>query len=281
MVGQFRLMPTKWFPEPHAMDSRWSFAMESATNNYATIFPLCSYDEGLGAPSALETNPENAAFATVFRPNVYPDSTVQNIFTEVKINMTKGALETDKLHAIRFMIMPIHMAFKEDYIAIDALSSEETQDILEMQTESTDQQGFPLYNNVDMPVSIAGANILDAAVPGLTTTQAIEGVTFSNTAMYNMEHYKTNGPKLRSLHGPARWHQVTRQKPTFRARYRMHSSTKRANEYMFAGLLFFVPPVGNKDQVAIAGDTTNINHLDCGVSVRYNEWNQDFNFAKA
>ena len=60
------------------------------------------------------------------------------------------------------------MSFLEDYIAIDELSSLETQDVLEMQSEATDRQGYPLYNAVDMVAKYTGSSTLATNVPGLT-----------------------------------------------------------------------------------------------------------------
>ncbi len=67
MVGAERipkLMKTSWWPQPHRLQGSFSFELDDVTLD-TTILPIAFYDEGLGAPSALETHPENAAFAIV------------------------------------------------------------------------------------------------------------------------------------------------------------------------------------------------------------------------
>ena len=46
--------------------------------------------------------------------------------------------------------MPITTSFLEDISAKDELSTLTVGQILEMQTESTDRQAYPLWNNVNM-----------------------------------------------------------------------------------------------------------------------------------
>ncbi len=168
MPGKTKLMKTRWYPRVHNLRHSWFHGLETGVVNQYTILPIAMTDEGLGTPSGEETNPENAAFLEVTMPNCFVDSRIDNIFAEFNISMTKPALETDKLHIINFATMPIGMAFKEDYIAIDELTSLETQDVVEMQTEATDRQGFPLYNTVKMVERTAGSATLHANVPGLT-----------------------------------------------------------------------------------------------------------------
>ncbi len=275
-----KLMRTKWFPNPHTFRHAWAIALESGVVNQFTNYPICMYDEGQGTPSDLETNPVNAAFVVDQSPMIYPDSRVDSIFMEVQVSMTKAALETDKLHAIRYMIQPIHMAFIEDYIAIDDLSSEETQDTLEMTTESTDRQGYPLFNNVKLPIiyALGTPELLHADVPGLDTTQAIEGIAYGTQGFYNAIHYKTISGKLKTLTDGIRWHIIKRQNPVHTHRFRIHRSSKHANPYMYAGLIIGAPAVDNQDQIPVAAETTNVNHLFIQTRVRYNEWNENFNF---
>ncbi len=166
-MHQTRLMKTAWYPRPHNMRHSWAYSLESGVDNFGTIYPISMYDEGLGNPSAYEANPENAAFVVSAGPNCYPESRIENIIAQFNISLAKGAI-TENVPAVRIGYMPIFMSFKEPYIAIDELSSAEVQDILELQTESTDRQGFPLYNNVDMRTKYTSSAVLDAAVPGLT-----------------------------------------------------------------------------------------------------------------
>ncbi len=275
-----KLMKTKWFPQPHAHTNTCGFGLETAAANSATILPITIHDEGLGTPSDIETNPENANFAVNTSPNCHADSRVDTILTEINLSLTKGALETDKIHALKFAYMPIYTAFIDDYTAIDELTSAEIQDYLMLQTESTDRQGFPLWNGVKMLVPIANQQLLHANVPGLTTTQGIEGVTFNQHNYYNMLHYYTNKGKLKSVQGGLKWGTLTQRFPTARIRIRQRPDTKAQNPYTFFGVLVFVPSSDDLHQIPIASETTNITHVKMFSYSRFNEWNADFNFKK-
>ncbi len=168
VVGTPRFSKIKEYPRPHNFSHSWNHGMETGVNNFYTIYPIMHYDEGLGSPSTYESHPENAAFVEAGESNCFVDSKVRNVIVEIQVALTKGLLETDKVHAVQCCYMPIFMAFKEDYIAIDELSSLETQDVLHMQTESTDRQGFPLFNAVDLVTKFGTSSTLWTNQPGLT-----------------------------------------------------------------------------------------------------------------
>ncbi len=168
MAISSRMVKTKIYPRPHDFKNSWGHGLESAVVNQATIYPIVMNDEGLGTPSAYESNPKNAAFVQAAEPNCFPESRVDLVLAKLTLSLTKSAIETDKVHALKIAFMPIFLSF-DDYTAIDELSALEIQDILEMQTESTDNQGFPLYNAVDMKVGYAAAQqVMPTNVPGLT-----------------------------------------------------------------------------------------------------------------
>ncbi len=278
-------MPVKFqkvknYPRPHQMEHSWMHGLETAVANEYTIYPIAMYDEGLGAPSAYEANPENSAFVEAAAPNCFINSRIDFIISEFIFSLTKAALETDGLHAVKCCFMPITMSFKEDYIAIDELSSLEVQDVLEMQTEATDRQGFPLYNDVKMVERVANSALLAATMPGLTTTQVLEGVAFSQNQYYDMLQYMTNSAKLRGAQRGLKWFTLTRDRPVHMVKIKLSSKNKAMNQFNFFGVLTGVPGVGNFSQIPVAGDTTNVNHVSVQVRTRYNEWQQGFNMEQ-
>ncbi len=124
--------------------------------------------EGLGDPTSYNANPEHASFVKVAMPNCYPESTVDKTFIELRMTLTKGALETDKMHALRFAFMPVFTTF-DDIAALDEISTLDIGEILELQREATDRQSYPLFNAIDMPAGVVGTTTsLHANVPGLT-----------------------------------------------------------------------------------------------------------------
>ncbi len=273
-------MKTAWYPRPHDMRHSWANSLESTADNQGTIYPILMYDEGLGNPSAYEANPENAAFVTTDSPNCYPESRIESVITQFNISMGAIAFD-DNIPAIRVGYMPIMMAFKEPYIAIDELTSEEVQDVLELTTESTDRQGYPLWNTINMAEKFTNGGLLGAGVLGLTANQKIEGVAFSIKSYYSMLQYKTNSGMLKKSQGGLKWLTLTPNRPVAKIKIRLRSSVKRMNPYTFFGVFIEVPDVGSSDQYAMEADVTaDALHVYTDVFCRYNEWNQDFDFRK-
>ncbi len=168
MVSKVMMMKTKWYPRPHNFNVSWGFGLESGVSNQTTIIPLTMYDEGLGDPSAYTANPLNATFAEVAMPNCFPESRINLIESRLTISLSKGALETDKVPAIRYAYMPIFVTF-DDIIALDEVSTLDISEVLELQREATDRQCYPLFNAVDMPPGVkTTVDTLHANVPGLT-----------------------------------------------------------------------------------------------------------------
>ncbi len=273
-------MKTTWYAQPHTSQKSWSHGMETAALNQATIFPIVHHDEGLGNPSALATHPENAAFVVQDNTNCFPDSRVDNVFCQFTFALTKGALETDKVTGIKCAFMPIHTAFKEDLIAIDELTSIETQDVLELTSESTDRQAHPLYNDVKMVERYSNSALMATSMPGLTTTQVLEGVTFGHTGYYNSLHYLTIAGKMKTLQSGLKWFTLTRQHPIKVINIKFNSKSKYMNPYTFFGVLCYVPAIDSTVQIPNAAEVTNIPHVSVNVVTRYNEWNQNFDFRK-
>ncbi len=277
--GRTKLMRTVWYPQPHRMRKSWAYELDDATID-DTIFPLLMYDEGLGTPSAQETHPENANFLVVDRPNCFVNSRVNKVTCQLRLSLTSKALD-DNIPAIACRFMVIKMAFKNDYTAIDELTSIETQDVLEMQTESTDRQGFPLWNGTKMATRFANSGIQDAAVPGLTTNQNLEGVTFSPSAYYDSIFHLTIAGKMKSLQRGLKVITLTHNRPTVTITIHIDSKVKRMNEYSFMGLLVGSQVVDTHDQIPVTADiTAATNYVYADLNCRYFEWNEHFDFKK-
>ncbi len=52
------------------------------------------------------------------------------------------------------------------------------------------------------------------------------------------------------------------------------------NPYSFMGCMIFFPQVDTNDQIPVAGDTTNVNHVRVDMRARYYEWNGEFNMKR-
>ncbi len=275
-----KLMRTTWYPRPHDIENSYSHGIDSGVVNNTTIYPLMMYDEGLGAPDSYNAHPEHASFAAASEPNCFVESRVNKILTNISFSMPKTALETDKIHAVKCAFMPIFMAFKDNYTAIDEVANFEVQDSLNMQFETTDRQGYPLYNGVKMQQAFANSGLLAVNVPGLTTTQIIEGVAFNANAYYDSIHWLSIANKVKASAGGLKWFTLTRSHPVKHIKIRIRPKVKRMNPYTFFGIMTFVPAVDSFQQYSTAADTTNVQHVRVDINTRYNEWNQDYDFGK-
>ncbi len=74
-----------------------------------------------------------------------------------------------------------------------------------------------------------------------------------------------------------KWFTLTKNRPVKKIKFHITSDVKAMNPYTFFGILFGVPPVGNRFQYPVVADTTNVNHVSVDTHVRYNEWNQEYN----
>lgn len=281
-----RLMKTRWFPRPHDEQYSYAHGMEHTTGGsgkQAVLNLVAMNDEGLGAPSAYNANPEHASFAEADMPNCYPESLIDAMTVELLISLTKDALETDKLPAVRIATMPIFTSF-DDIIALDKTSTLDIGEILELQRESTDYQCYPLYNGNDVMAGASGvAPTLHANVPGLTTDQTLEYVSFDKNTFYDALQYYTTRNKLKNCQGGLKWFTLTRNKPFVKIKYFIRSKVKRMNDYTQFSVMTYVPLSSSVAQqlVSTADTTVDLQHVNVSLSVRFNEWNPNFNFERA
>lgn len=271
-----RMSKVREFPRHH--DTKLNFTLSCVIGGkQATIIPLTHYDEATAA-STIFANPEHASFAEYAGSNVFPESKIFSIECRLKFSLTKACWVTDQIEQLRFMVMPIVMSFKDNYTAIDNLSSLEVQDVLELQFETTDKQGGALYSGT----KLAGDDLdLGTDTPFLTTNTNIEGVAFDPNVYYDSVHYLTNANKIRASVGQPRYYTVQRRKgQQIKVRFN-NSKVKFANEYMFCGVLVMLFDGTSPLQFHQASEDTAIEHMIVKASNRFMEWNHNFQMQKA
>ncbi len=269
------------YAQPHELRTTFTFELDDATLD-STIIPIAFYDEGMGTPTALETHPENAAFAVVTnQANCFINSRVNLVLAQLRFSLTSKALD-ENLPSVRMAFMPIHMAFIDDYTAIDELSALEIQDVLEMQTETTDNQGGPLYvAATDLPEPAANNALMATTTPFLDTDTGLEAVAFFPIVYYNMLHFMTNSGKLKATQSGLKWVELSANRPTRQFDIMIRPKVKRMNKFTYFGVLVHCPINTDQDQNVSADDTTAAtDYVRCSMRTRYSEWNQDFNSRK-
>ncbi len=276
MPQKFRMEKVKEYPRPHNANHSWFHGIESVVVDRAVNYPIMFQDEGKGAPSGYNSHPEHASFVATDEPNVYPDSRVDIILAELRFSLTKAFFATDSLVALRVAYMPYFLAFLDDYIAVDELSTNTVKGVLKLQTETTDRQGWPDFNLVKTTPRYAGSNLMPASVPDLTTNQQLECIAFNPETYYDMLHYMTNSGKLKACQGGLKWLTLTKRKPIARILIKLRGKVKRANPYMTFGCMTYVPEADTEYQIHVASETTNVSHVSVSWNTRFNEWNHGF-----
>jgi len=283
-------MVQRKFDRIHEQDTSFSMGMESATALDSTIVPLIMNDDAKGDPMSFNAHPEHASWAEIDEPNCYPDSEIRKFSLIVEIVARKsfyGVAGTgDTLVDAKIQYALISCAFPEDLDAIDEKSGLSLKEIIEIQKETTDRQCFPLFNNVNL----TNPSILPAAVPGLTTTQAIEGVAWLPNIVKDQQRYgKVKGLLrkvlpigVRTIHMNMKKSVRKRIKITF-----VPSNAKFINPYTFLGIMLRVPKTTtvilidqDVNQIMSNSDTSTSAHFLFSIKCKYNERNPEFHMAK-
>lgn len=266
------------YPRVHNNSQQFSLIPATAAQN-STGVPLIRNDDALGDPKSLPTNPEHASFAETNSSGCYPDSRINKIFAQIQFNMSTETVATDALTNIKVVVIPVFMAFKEDYTAIDEKSQLEIQDVLHLQTEATDRQGGFLW--VATNLTNGDDLTLPTDEPFMDTNTVYENVEWQLEPIYDMLHYQTNGPKLSAVMGKIRHITLSTKHPTtYRLSVNVNPKVKRINPYTFCGILVKVPEDGTIHQNWQATEFTVASYVRCVSQYRYNEWNDDFESSK-
>lgn len=271
----YMMVKKKIYPNVHVLEHKFQLTGYTAGYN-STIYPVIMQDEAQGDPNSKYTNPESGSFAESNEPNCYPDSRVNSARLNLELSLAKGTYVTDNVEVLRVAVIPIQTAFLENLTAINDATSEEVEDLLELQHETTDRQTYPLWNGNKLTGDTLA---LGTDVPGLTTNQNIEGVTLDINKLYDSLQFYTNGGKVRHTIGRIRWVNISRRR-LFRMQIRFGSKTKAQNPYTFAGVLIHLPLQSEINSAVENGALTNIPHLNIRAFSRYNEWNENFNMMR-
>jgi hypothetical protein len=279
------LMKEEWWPRPHDHELILLKNLNNASQDTA-IIPQCFYDEGKGSASSYNAHPEHASFAATDEANCYPKSRITDFHSSLEVALTKHAIETDKIHHLKFAVMPIFMAFENDYTATEERTGEIIEDLIGMDHETTDRQGFPKFkgtNEFNTTYAPNNFNYYPTNQYGLTTTQEGEPVTFNLQTYYDaLRHYQLSN-KIKACTGKMKWFNLTKTHPKRVFNFFLKSKVKRMNPYTFFGIMIHIPSVTTQESnIVYANGVTTPAGEDGHVLIRntrsYNEYNKDFNF---
>ncbi len=271
------------FPKIHNFNFGFGLSAED-TNKASTIVPYMFQDNAMVDYENIKTNPDNADFAVVS----YPNCTAGSYVPEITVGW-KMFIPTADTEIISMVVntMKLGSAFLNRLDAFDKKTGNDIETILELQHETTDEQVYPLWNGTKL-FEGAGTYDYDAIVPGLTTDQQPEGVAFDKQLFFDAMHYYTNKEMLKSVTQKMKSYLVSeaivphgRSVITYSKTLQVPPACKFMNPYCFFGELFHVPQVGSLSQLMLASSTTAIEHLTVKGFCNFNEYNPDYNFARA
>ncbi len=272
------------YPLPHNFTYKFGLSLEASTKN-STICTLFRATKKCGTVEAIEVNPKNAAFAEDGGTAVHMGSIIPRTSINITAQMTKGAIETDKLRSIKFTWFPIYTAFLNTLEAQDDKTSVEVEDILELLHTVGDESVGPLFSNVDLldagnhPLSSVGyaEGISDFV---LTTNALMESVAFDKELFFDAMQYYGNAGMLKKVVGRMNNVTLTRDRMyRYSSNNFTHPTVKRGNPYMYCGIMFHIEQAGGDYQPVLAADTTVIDHVYFNVNVRFDEWHPLFDQA--
>lgn len=269
------------YPRPHECQFRGRMDVIGSANELVAPIPVARQDQGLGAPASYNANPKHASFAAVNGDTCYPESHVEKIICRLRLNLTKDALETSKIHALKVGILVISGSYN-DWDKNDEPSGDTVKSVLELTTSATHEQVYPTWTGTKLIEAFTGSNELPADMDGLTTNQKMEGVNLDYESYYDHLNYTSLGPVLKKVTSGIKWYTLTRSKPVINLKIHMKSATKAMQPYAAQFVYVILPDTNDYMQIPIASDVgASEEALEYHYLCRYYEWNQGFDMDAA
>ncbi len=279
------------YPRIHNFEFGFGLTADNAVSTRSsTIVPYMYQNNAIIDYEEIKTNPENADFAVVAYGDVCAGSYIPKI--QVGWTMFLMPTDTDIVH-LKVDTMQIGTSMLNRLDAFDKKTGFDIETILELQHETGDEIAFPLFNGVKL---FEGHGVMDYtplggfADIGLTTSGQAEGVAFDKEQFFDAMHYFTNKEMLKAITSRMRNHTVSeplvphgRSIVSYSRLIDVPPMCKFAHPYDFCGELFSVPQIGSRSQYHFISEAgiTETEHLTVKGFVRFNEFNPDFNMARA
>jgi len=277
------------FPRMHNYEFRFGLDADDATiYKHDTIVPYIYQNNAIVDYEDIKTNPQNADFGVVAYGDTCAGSYIP--FIDVGWDAYIMPADTEMVH-LRFDTMMLHTSMLNRLDAFDKKTNDDIETILELQHATDDEITFPLYQGASGKLyEGSGAQDLTPlggfADIGLTTDGQLESVAWDKEKFFDAMHYYTNKEMLKTVTDRLKTHIVSeplvphgRSIVSQRGRIPTPSLCKFQHPYTFCGQLFSIPQVGSRSQYHFAA--TAVEHLTVKGWVRFNEFNPDFNFARA
>jgi len=254
-------------------------------NVNSTMFTLVKNYKSTVSPETLNTNPKHADFIETENGAIcIPNSIIDKLKLSMTFSLTKNAV-TDGFRQLKVTWFPIFFSFPEKLDAADDKTTATVKSILELTSDSVEEDVTPLWSGTKL--SVVGAsdrihatsNINFNEVFGtmnLTTNTTMESVAFDSTEMFKAIRYFTNKGALKACMGRMRHitlsenhlnHNVFIDKFVPRA-------VRRIMPYSFFAIMAHIPLDADDESYYQSGSgTATVAHVGIKVLANYHEWN--------
>ncbi len=270
------------FPLPHYFT--YNFPLTAFTDFATQLIYMRTTKDSL-QPETIEVNPRNTNYVVDTGSVICEESIVQQITIKKVYIMTEGAIETDKLSAIKVSSLKIMGVFKEAWNPIDELTSKEVEDVVETTYENTKMDVTPKFTGTALSSTLLYPVSTITMAEGfadinLTTDLTYEKVNFSQDDYFNSKKYYTNGGAVNVV-APVMENQILNRNRRHYTSYQNKFLPKKmrfGRRALFFGEIFQLLRYTDVNQVMeTLAAPTNITHVEFKVIVSFNEWNREFN----
>ncbi len=274
------------YPRIHNYEFGFGLSAEDA-NKASTMVPYLYQNNALVDYETIKTNPQNEDFAVVAYGDTLAGSYIPNI--NVQWVMFIPPSDTEIVH-LRVDTLPVHTSMLNRLDAFDKKTGNDIETMLELTHDTGDEITKVLWNGTKLFESGGTYDYAPAggfADIGLGTDGQPEGIAFDKEMFFDAHHYYSNKEMLRTVSGRMRGYTISEpivphgNSIVTGGMNQVPSLCKFQHPYTFCGEIFHVPQVGSRSQYHLAGETTAIEHLQVKGFCRFNEYNPDFNFARA
>ncbi len=274
------------YPRMHNYEFGFGLSADD-TNKASTMVPYLFQNNALVDYEDIKTNPQNADFAVVAYGDTLAGSYVPNI--QVRWVMFIPPSDTEITH-LQVDTLGVHTSMLNRLDAFDKKTNNDIETILELTHDTGDELTKVLWNGTKLFESGGTYDYAPAggfADIGLSTDGQPEGIAFDKEMFFDAQHYYTNKEMLRTV--TSRMRNYTLSEPIVPhgrsiitgGMNQVPSLCKFQHPYTFCGEIFSVPQSGARSQYHLAGETTGVEHVQVKGFVRFNEFNPDFNMARA
>ncbi len=285
MVSKYR-KPRQYLNEPYPLHHRFDYELEfdlhPTDSQNSTIIPFMytrNGNVGLVKPDLIQVHPMNDGMEYETGGLCNYMSIMDNFSATLTISMMKNLLTTNSAKSCKVYIGFYRMAFEDIHNKVDIKSSLSVSSILHLTKNSSDADIMPLYNNTKLSSGTQPVSTVNDAAEGfadldMDTSLTHEKVAFDPRVYFDSQMYFSNGKFVKGVLPKLIPMTLTLNRPFRVIRIKnIPKECRRGNDYMYYGMLIYIPIAGDIDQTVGATEVTQLPHVRLAGHVHYLEWN--------